>query len=316
MRYLDATEVHARLDYPGLVGALEAAHREPTPEIGRLIMEHTAGSTAEHFVLLPAWRGGEALGIKVATVFPENLTRDKAPPAIQAVYLLFDGRDGTPVACIDGTALTYRKTAADSALAAKKLSRPDVATMAMLGAGGLAPFMVRAHVAVRPSIGEILVWNRSRERAVALAEDLRGEGLSATPVEDAEAAVRAADLICCATASKAPLVRGDWLKPGAHLDLVGGFRPEMREADDEAARIASIFVDLRATTVAETGDIAGPIASGAITEADVLADLFELCGGLHPGRRGEDEITLFKNGGGGHLDLMTARYLLDQVEAT
>lgn len=317
MRFLDASQVHALLDFAGLVEALEQGHRAPPPDSERLLMSHRGpGDEADHFVLLPAWQGGEALGIKVATVFPGNLSKADALPSVQAVYLLFDGRDGRPTACIDGTALTYRKTAADSALGARLLARADPETMLMVGAGGLAPYLIEAHRAVRPSLERVLVWNRNAARARALAGQLTPLGLAAEVADDLEAAVRGADLISCATASTEPLVKGAWLKPGAHLDLVGGFTPTMREADDEAARLARVFVDNRLSTVAETGDIAGPIAAGAIDESDVLADLFQLCQSAQAGRKTGEEITLFKNGGGAHLDLMTARFLLSRAEAT
>ena len=185
----------------------------------------------------------------------------------------------------------------------------------MVGAGDLAPYLIAGHLTVRPSIQRIAIWNRSPARAETLAPRVEAGGRAVSATEDLEAAARQADLICCATRALEPLIRGAWLKPGAHLDLVGGYTPEMREADDEAARRAGVFVDSRWYTRGEVGDIDGPIASGAISEADIQADLFQLCAGDHPGRGDEGEITLFKNGGGAHLDLMTARHLLAQAEA-
>ena len=315
MRFIDAEEVHDRLEFGSLVEALDAAHREAPPEVERLTMAQPSREAGnDHFLLLSAWQRGHALGAKIITVFPDNASRQDGPPTIHAVFLLFDADDGRPLATIDGTALTYRKTAADSALGAKLLARPEPETMLMVGAGALAPYMVQAHLAVRPSLRRILIWNRTSARADALAERLRPEGRELAVTERLEAAAREADLICCATATTEALIQGDWLKPGAHLDLVGGFRPDMREADDEAMRRSRVFVDSRWFTRGEVGDIDGPIASGAMTEADILADLFELCADRHAGRRNETEITLFKNGGGGHLDLMTARHLLREVE--
>ena len=170
-----------------------------------------------------------------------------------------------------------------------------------------------AYLAVRPSLRRVVIWNRSAEKAGALAERLAFLEVDLEATGDLEAAVRAADVISCATGATAPLIGGAWLQPGSHLDLVGGFMPEMREADDEACRRARIHVDSRWFTLRDCGDIAGPLASGAITEADVLGDLFELCRGEAPGRQNAEEITIFKNAGGGHLDLMTARHIAAQV---
>jgi ornithine cyclodeaminase len=271
----------------------------------------------DFFLIWQAWQPGRALGAKLCTGFPRNVTgaEDGASglPTVQAVYLLFDGRDGRPRACIDGTELTYRKTAADSALGARFLARADVRVLLMVGAGAVAPHLVRAHLAVRPSIERVMVWNRTAAKAERLAEALRLEELSVEVAADLARAAGEADVISCATAARAPLIEGAWLKPGAHLDLVGGFTNDMREADDAAAARSRVFVDSRWFTLGQCGDISGPLASGAITEADVLGDLFELCQGKVEGRRGAGEITVFKNAGGAHLDLMTAELIVARV---
>ena len=177
----------------------------------------------------------------------------------------------------------------------------------MVGAGGLAPQLVRAHLAARPSINSVRIWNRSADRRDALVQVLADE-IDTAPVDDLAQAVAAADIVSCATMTTLPLIHGAWLQPGTHLDLVGAFTPDMREADDEAIRRARIFVDSRQTTVGEIGELMIPIAHGVITENDVLADHYQLCHGT-AGRTASDQITLFKNGGGGHLDLMTARHV-------
>jgi ornithine cyclodeaminase len=216
------------------------------------------------------------------------------------------------LALIDGTELTYWKTAGSSALAADYLARPDCTTMVMVGSGGLAPYLVMAHRRVRPSIERVLVWNRTREKAERLATDpMTGEGVE--PVDDLEAAVRQADLVACATATTTPIIRGTWLRPGTHLDLVGGFTPEMRESDDEAARIARLFVDAAMFNIDHTGDLCQPIATGVRRREDVEADLFGLCRGEHAGRGSPEEITLFKSGGGAHLDLYASRFVLETL---
>jgi ornithine cyclodeaminase len=235
-------------------------------------------------------------------------------PAVQAVYVLFDGKDGRPLAVMDGTEITWWKTAADSALGAKLLAAPEPRTMLVVGAGAMASWLVRAHRSVRPSIGRVLIWNRTAERAAALAADLRGEGIDARPADELEAAVREADLVTTITRSHQPLIRGDWLKPGAHLDLVGGYTPATREADDAAIARGRLFVNCRESAMGRVGDITQPIASGAITEASVLGDLYDLIGGGVAGRTGAGDITIYKNAGGGHLDLMTARAVLDALD--
>jgi ornithine cyclodeaminase len=266
-----------------------------------------------HFLLLPAWVAGEALGIKVTTVFPANPSRPGGRPAVQAVYVLLDGADGSPVALLDGTEMTYWKTAADSALGADYLARPDVATLLMVGAGGLAPHLVRAYLSIRPGIREVSVWNRTPGKAHALADQWPERGL-VSAVDDLERAVRAADIVCCVTSATEPLVRGEWLAAGAHLDLIGGFTPAMREADDEAVRRSRLFVDSRWFTIGHCGDLTQPFERGVRSAADVEADLFELASGRHPGRRADDELTLFKSAGGAHLDLMAAQHIVGVLD--
>jgi len=300
---IDADLVAELLPYDVLVDELEVAHRRPAPLARRLTMSAMGGNGEEQSMLaLAAWQPDEAIGVKLVTVFPNNLGTGQ--PSVQAAYLLFDGMTGEPLTLIDGTELTYRKTAADSALGARYLTRPDVATLLVIGAGGLAPHLIAAHRAVRPTIERVLVWNRTADRAEALAA-----AVGATVVDSIEAATAEADVICTATMAKEPLIAGRWLRPGTHLDLVGAFRPDHREVDDEAVARADLYVDDREATLTEDGDLVIPLASGVITPGDIRADLYQLCRGDVPGRTDPAAITLFENGGGGHLDLMTARIL-------
>ncbi|PSC04212.1 ornithine cyclodeaminase family protein [Alsobacter soli] len=305
--HVEAEEVHRLLPFETLVPGLLAAHRTALPVAERLLMSQPGqhGET-DHFLLWPAWKPGRALGIKLVTVFPGNAHAGK--PAIGGLYVLFDGQDGQPLCVIDGAALTFRKTAADSAAGASLLARPDARRLAMLGAGGQAIWQVRAMAAVRP-ITHVAVWNRTLSKARALADALRREGLDATATEHEEGAVADADIVCCAAASRVPVLRGAWLRPGTHVDLVGSYTPEMREADDEAVRRARVFVDTRRFTLAEAGDIAQPIAAGVVGPEHVLGDLFQLAHGVVQGRTGPDDVTLYKNAGGGHLDLICAELL-------
>ena len=309
LRFVDQAEMDALLDFESLVAALEEAHKQPIADVGRVVQEEAVEPGPNHFLSLPAWDFGRHMGIKLVSSFPGNLSRPDNLPTVQSIYVLFEGERGRPIAILDGTALTPWKTAADSALGAKLLAPPEPATLLMVGAGVMADALIRAHKAVRPSLERVTVWNRTADRAAALAEGLSLDGVEIAVADDLETAVKEADVISCATGARAPLIRGAWLRPGQHLDLVGGFTPEMREADDEACRRARIFVDTRRFTVKETGDLAAPIASGAIAEADVLGNLFELCQGTVQGRSGADDITLMKNGGGAHLDLMTAQHI-------
>jgi ornithine cyclodeaminase len=299
---IDRPDVARLLPYLELVDALEAGHRRPPAVVRRTVFG--PDGTDQSFLGLPAWSPGRQLGVKLVTVFPENTVLRERRPSVQAVYVLFDGTHGAPLALIDGTELTYRKTAADSALGSRLLSRPDARTLLMVGAGGLAPHLVAAHRAIRPSIGRVLLWNRTRVRAEAVAADLDAE-----VVEDLAAAVPQADIVCTATMTVDPLIEGRWLRPGSHLDLVGAFLPDRREVDDEAVLRADLYVDTREVTTEEDGDLAIPLAAGTITLADIRADLYELCRGDVEVDRGPDTITLFENGGGGHLDLMAAQFL-------
>jgi alanine dehydrogenase len=298
----DADDVARLGAYGDLVDALERAHRRPPPAVERIV--YGPEGCAEKLLALPAWQAGEAIGIKLVTVFPDNPSTH-ALPSVQAVVMLFDGATGAPVALLDGTELTYRKTAADSALGSQILSRTDARTLLMVGAGGLAPHLIAAHRTVRPSIERVMVWNRSREKAERLVE----AGCADEVVDDLAQAVRSANIVCTATMTREPLIKGEWLSPGTHVDCVGAYLSDHREVDDDVVRRAEIFVDSRLAPLTECGDLVMPIASGVISADDVQADLYELCGGAHRGRASKAAITMFENGGGGHLDLIVARHI-------
>jgi ornithine cyclodeaminase len=311
MLMLDADQLLDCLPFTTLVDELAAMHREPIGLVDEMLMESTDDKdNVSHFFIRTGWQPEKAVGAKVITVFPRN-NQQAEWPTIQAVYILFEGRNGTPIACLDGTALTWLKTASDSALGSKLLSRANIESMLMIGAGQMAPHLVSAHCEVRPSLKQVQVWNRTTEKAQQLCHGLAGKfpRISFGTVEDIESGARRADLICSAIGSKQPIIEGAWLKTGTHVDLIGAYRPDMREADDEVLNRGSLFVDARETTINHIGELMMPLAAGVIDEADVLADFSDLCQQRHPGRQSEDEITVFKNGGGGHLDLMCARIL-------
>jgi ornithine cyclodeaminase len=312
MRYIAAAELDARLEFPPLVDALRELFRRGVDHARSIhLNQPLADGRQNDWLLLPAWQFGRHMGIKLVSVFPGNESKGLA--SIQGLYVLFDGQSGLPVAAIDGAAITLWKTAANSALAATYLARADARTLLMIGAGALAPYLARAHCAVRP-IDRVMIWNRTPANAGRMAAGLGRHGLAAEVAGDLAAAVGQADVVSCATMATAPVVNGAWLRPGVHLDLVGGYRPDMREADDEAVRRARIFIDAWFTAGAHCGDICTPLAAGLIAK-DAVTDTFQLARGERPGRRGDDEITLFKSGGGGHEDLGTAQHILARLGA-
>lgn len=310
MKFIDGDEVHERLDYPSLVAALEAHHHRDIDIVRSEVLEQpTPDGGTSHYLVLPSWQTGRAIGTKLVTVFPQNEHNGSGLPTVQALVLLFDGTNGKPMACIDGTALTLRKTAGDSALGTKFLANPAPERMLMVGAGALGPHMIMAHQALRPSIKHVSIWNRTASRAEALAANLAIDGVTIEATSDLEGAARSADLISCATMAIDPLIKGDWLKPGAHLDLVGSYQTDMHECDMTAMARGAVFTDSPWSAIRDCGEITTALAEGVITLDDILADNFTLARGEHPGRTSKDEITIYVNGGGGHLDLMVAQHL-------
>lgn len=287
------------LSWEGLTEALEAGHKLPKAEIGDTFLYRDPDTLLSR----SAWIDGLGIAVKSATVFPENTRFDK--PVGNGGVCLYSDKDGTLEALVDFHLVTKWKTAGDSLLAAKKLARPDSEYILIVGAGVVARAMIEAYRSTYPN-ARFSVWSRTTASAEQLAESLGDVAV----VTDLEAAVRAADIITCATMSSAPVVLGEWMQPGQHLDLIGAYRPDMRETDDEAMRRARVFVDSRATTMDHIGELKTPLDQGVIERKDVIADYYDLAIGSF-GRTCDDEITLFKNGGGAHLDLMTSRYILD-----
>ena len=343
MLQLDAAQVAARLDRLALIDALERAfrgdshapHREhhriggPNARGGRgggsshegvdadgacASASASAGASAgagagagaggdgENMLLvMPAWRPGGCIGVKLVTVFPGNSALGH--PSVHGTYSLFDGTTGIPLASLDGTELTRRRTAAASALAARYLARTDASRLLMVGTGALAVHVIESHCRVRP-IRSVKIWGRRVDRAAALVGELSGRGYDVEATEDLEAGVRWADIVSCATLAATPLVEGRWLRPGQHIDLIGAFTPTMREADDAALSCSSIYLDTH-SALTESGELVQGLAAGAITADCVLGTLSDLVRG-RGGRRSEDEITLFKSVGCAIEDLAAA----------
>ncbi len=311
MRILSAADVEAALDWDSLIERLRQAFRRGAEVPVRHHHEITnPGGPEGTLLLMPAWQSGRHIGVKLVTIFPDN--GEQGLPSVMGAYLLLDGKTGSPIALIDGPTLTLKRTAAASALASGYLSRPDCERLLMVGTGALAPYLVSAHASVRP-ICNVLIWGRTPDKAVKLAKRLDRTDFRVAATEDLEAAARGADIISCATLSRDPLVRGDWLRPGQHLDLVGAFRPDMRESDDQAIRRARVFVDTRDGATKEAGDILQPIENGIFDPVDVAGDLFDLTRGERAGRRYYDQITLFKSVGTALEDLAAAELAAERA---
>jgi ornithine cyclodeaminase len=306
MRIISSTEVEQALRYGELIDAIDAAFRGDVtaPPRHHHTIAQPSGTDAK-LLLMPAWTeaGERFVGCKIVSVYPGNLAAGK--PSVYGNYLLMSGDTGEALAVIDGTALTAWRTAATSALAARYLAREGAEHLVMVGAGALAPHLIRAHSTVRP-IKRVTLWNRSRSRAIKTAFALHAAGIEPLIADDLEAAVRTADIVSCATLSPTPLVRGAWLRKGTHLDLVGAYTLKMRESDDEAVRRARVYVDSRSGAPKEAGDIAIPLRKRVIAMKDIRGDLAELARGKAKGRRKDSEITLFKSVGNAVEDLAAA----------
>ncbi len=289
-------EGEAHLDWLALTDALAAGHLGPKADVADVFLYEGDNTLLNR----SAWIAGIGLAVKCATIFPANKAAGK--PAIGGVVNLFSGRDGVLEAILDFHLVTKWKTAGDSLLAARRLARPDSRNILIVGAGTVGHSLHQAYSAAFPR-ALFTIWNRSAAGAAAFQADHPDVQIAA----DLESAVQSADIITVATMSHDPVIKGDWLQPGQHLDLIGAYRPDMREADDHALQRASIFVDSRETTIGHIGELMIPIARGAIAASDVVADYYQPDAFK---RSGDAEITLFKNGGGAHLDLMTSRYIL------
>ncbi|MGO2581287.1 MAG: ornithine cyclodeaminase family protein, partial [Halomonas sp.] len=253
-------------------------------------------------LLMPAWETAGYIGVKMVNVFPQNA--DHGIPAISGLYLLSEGKHGQPLACIDGSELTRRRTAAASALAVKALANASAETLLVVGTGKLAPMVIEAHTSVRP-IKRVMIWGRNLSKAAAIADEYAGR-FETQVVEDLASAVAQADIVSCVTLSTQPIIKGEWLTPGTHLDLIGAFRPQMRETDAECVRRAQVFVDTYAGAKGEAGDILQAIEEGAFRFNDIKAELAEVLSGTKPGRSDQAAITLFKSVGASLEDLAAA----------
>ncbi|MEO9965661.1 MAG: ornithine cyclodeaminase family protein [Reichenbachiella sp.] len=312
MKYIDAEELEKVLTYEDLIPKINDAfakdydipmrhhHQYPNPKEG---VEST-------LLLMPAWDNGDALGVKIVNVSPNNSKYDL--PTIQGLYLYFDLQTGTPKALMDAKKLTVKRTAAASALASKYLSRADSSKLLVIGTGALSLDLIKAHATVRP-IQEALIWGRSIEKAQAVVDKVDLPGVKATVIESIEEGITQADIISCATLSPTALVLGKYLKPGQHLDMIGAYKPDMREMDDEVLTKVDLYVDNVEGACKETGDLAIPLANGVIQKDDIKADLFSLARQSHQVSRSAESITCFKSVGHALEDLAAANLVFEKT---
>ena len=311
MQYLDEEIVKKALNYKILVERLRQGFGEQkvvTPMRSHYDFEGAPGERDSTLLLMPSWLPGKNVGVKIVTVSPGNAKHNL--PAIHGIYVFFDAQTGDCKYTFDARAVTVKRTAATSALASSYLSREDSKILLMIGTGALAPELIKAHAEVRP-IEKVLVWGRDFEKAKAVCMALASEKYSSEPVDNLKSACSRADIISCATLSKTPVLFGEFIKEGQHIDLVGAYRPDMREADNDVIRQSRIFVDHYAGALKECGELLIPIEEKIIQRSDVLAELSELCSGKKSGRKSKREITLFKSVGHAMEDLIAAQIIAE-----
>ena len=298
-------ELSDQLNWADAVEALRKGHMFPRAVVSDMLMPMVDGEVLTRSAAI----SGLGAGTKSVTIRPDNPTLSPPEPSVQGLFILFDKDRGHPVGLIDGALLTFWKTVADSLLGASYLAPNDAKSLAVIGTGPIAKGLLEGYVTLFPELTDIRIWGRTQEGAKAIADEMT---FPLAVCDSAEDAVRGADIVTSATASRSPVIRGDWVRPGTHIDLVGAHGPNMREGDDALISSASLFVDSRETVLDHIGELRIPIAKKVISRADIRGDLYDLVmADSH--RRGDNEITLFKNGGGAHLDLMMAWHCLEQA---
>lgn len=308
MKLISFEEADPHLSWSMIAAALEDGHRLEPAKLGDLLLRDQDNSMLNR----GAWIPGLGMALKSMTVFPANPQRSPPLPSIQGGVLLFDDQNGALKAVIDGILVTKWKTAGDSVLGARLLANPNPATLLIVGAGTVAHTTIPAYREIFPSLKTLRIWNRTRKNAEQLAAQFEGSFEAVEVFDDLAGACEGADLISSATMSTEPILKGEWISPGTHVDLIGAFRPDMREADDALISGCELFVDSRDTTLGHIGELEIPISNGVISPGAILGDLYELCRGTAQ-RSAKTSITVFKNGGGAHLDLMTSACIFQAV---
>lgn len=310
MRLISFEEADPVLNWTETADAIENGHKLASAEIGDLLLT----SNDKSLLSRGAWIEGLGIALKSVTVFPENPSKNPPEPSVQGAMLIFDPENGSLKSIVDGPLVTKWKTAGDSVLGARLLARSDAKSYLVIGAGTVAKSLLEAYREIFPSLEKFTIWNRNQKKAEKLANEMNDMGLAVSVATNLEDAVRAADIISTATMTKTPILKGEWVREGTHVDLIGAYRPDMREGDDELIKKGRLFVDARKTTIGEIGELIMPMANGVITEKDVLGDLNDLCKGA-PARQSSKDITVYKNGGGAHLDLMTGAMIVNKLMA-
>lgn len=308
MVYIDDGFINLNTDFSGLTHLLKEAFARSSIEVP--LRQHyefidPGGKASPNLLLMPAWAPGTDAGVKLVTVSPHNSQHNL--PSIQGVYVYLDAHNGCVKAIISAAELTSKRTAAASALASSYLSKPGSSSLLMVGTGALSANLIQAHAAVRP-IKRVYVWGRNIDKANRICEKLSDQPYSMKAVQTIEEVVGNVDIISCATLSRLPLIKGQYLREGQHLDLVGSYKKDMRECDSETIRRSSLFVDSHEGALKEAGDLIIPLEEGLISEEDIQADLFDLCSNKKAGRSTENQITLFKSVGHALEDLVAAGY--------
>jgi ornithine cyclodeaminase len=299
-----------QLSWKDALLALEAGHRRPKAEVADLFL----GPATATLLNRAAYIDGFGYGVKAVTVTDGNPARGL--PTTQGAMLLFDTAGGVLRAVIESRLITQVKTCADSLLGARLLARPESQRLLIVGAGSIAECLIAAYRALFTSLTQIEIWARREEQAQALVERAAGPGARLSVATDLARAAAGADIISCATLARTPILCGDWIQPGTHVDLIGAYKADMREADDALIARGSLYVDSRDTTLQHIGELKIPLEQGLIEQSDIRGDLYDLINAGQPGRSGDDDITVFKNGGGAHLDLMIADYIARTVATT
>jgi len=309
--FFSPAQVASLLPWDGLISSIEEILADPNATAPERTVHTIPDSNGDDAALLlkPGWVIGDVIAVKAVTFFPNNGQLDL--PTVNAGVLLFSGSTGVFLGACDGNELTTRRTAAASAVAAKRLARSDVSQLLVVGTGALAPMTAHAHCSIR-SYDKVMVWGRDAQKAQRVVAQLVGDGLPARVALNLDIAVGQADVISCVTGATSPLVKGELLTPGTHVDLIGSFRPDMRESDDDVIRRATVFADTRTDGII-AGDLAQPLEAGLITVDDIAADLAELATGAHPGRTSDEEITVFKSAGLALEDVAAAKLVFDAV---
>jgi len=310
MRFIEKDEVEKALDYPLLIKALKTAFQSEvkvTPRHHHDFKNPKEGIDST-LLLMPAWEESENLGVKIVTLSPNNVKYDL--PTINGLYILFDAQKGVVEAIIDAKALTTKRTAASSALASSYLSREDSSSVLIIGTGALSTELIKAHASVR-DIKDVYIWGRNKSKALEITQKLKND-FNIKTINSIEQKISEVDIISCATLSQTALVFGKYLKEGQHIDLVGSYKPNMREADDELIKTVDIFIDTNMAKK-ETGDIKIPLDEKTICEDDIKADLFELTRLKKKGRTSNSQITLFKSVGHALEDLAAAKLVKKNV---